>query len=61
MVKFRYKPFWLLVEKMIRHGYIHVIALKKKENVYARGQRVSVTTILRQIQLNERQGGHAEL
>ena len=34
---------------------------KKIENVYARGQRASITTIIRQIRLDKRQGVHAEL
>ena len=64
MVKFGYslwKPFWLLVEQMIRHGYTHATAMEKIENVYARGRGVSITAILRQIRLDERQGYHAEL
>ena len=46
---------------MIRHGYTHATAIEKIENVYARGRGASITAILRQIRLDERQGGHAEL
>ena len=40
LVKFTYslqKPFWLLVEQMIRHGYTNATAIAKIENVYMRG------------------------
>ena len=50
MVKIGYslrKRLWLLVDRIIRHGYIHATAIKKIENVYARGRRVSITAILR--------------
>lgn len=52
MVKFGYslrKPFWLLVEQMIKHGYTRAAAIEKIENVYTRGQGTSITAILRQI------------
>ena len=48
MVKFGYSlwnPFWLLLQQMIRHGYTNAAAIKKIENVYARGQRASITAI----------------
>ena len=64
MVKFGYslrKPFWLLVEQMIRHGYTHATAIEKIEHVYARGRRASITAFLSQIRLDERQGGNTEL
>ena len=48
MVKFTYslqKPFWLLVEQMIRHGYTNATAIAKIEDVYMRGRRKTVTAV----------------
>ena len=64
LAKFTYslqKPFWLLVERMIRHRYTNATAIAKIENVCMRGRRKRLTALLRQIQTNERRGGNPEL
>ena len=49
------------MERIIRHRYTHATAIEKIEIVYVRGRGASITAILRQIRLDGRQGGHAEL
>ena len=44
MVKFTYslqKPFWLLVERLIRHKYTNATAIAKIEDVSMRGRRIN--------------------
>ena len=59
-VKYLYslrKPFWTIVEKMIRYGYTHASVIEKIESVYANG----ITQILREIDVDSRRGGHPSL
>ena len=44
-----WKPFWTLVEKMIRFGDSHTNTIEKIESVYCSGRSKSVTQILRKI------------
>ena len=63
-VKFVYslrKPFWTLVEKMIRIGYSHTNAIEKIESVYCSGRPKSVTQILREIRTDRQRGGNQAL
>ena len=63
-VKFLYslwKPFWTLVERMIRFGYSHTNAIEKIESVYCSGRSKSVTQILREIRRDKQRGGNPAL
>ena len=51
-VKYSYslrKPFWTLVQKVIRYGYTHASAIEKIESVYSAGTSKSITHILHEI------------
>ena len=55
------KPFWTLVERMIRFGYSHTNAIEKIESVYCSGRSMSVTQILREIRRDKQRGGNLAL
>lgn len=60
-VKYSYslrKPYWNLVENMIRYGYTHASAIEKIEGIYSAGTSKSITQILREIRSDSRRGGH---
>ena len=63
-VKFSYslrKPFWTLVEKMIRYRYSYTLTIEKIERVYCTNRKKSVTQILREIRRVSRRGGNPAL
>ena len=60
-VKYGYslrKPFWTLVEKMIRYGYTHASAMDKIESIYSVRTSKSITHILHEIRSDSQTGGH---
>ena len=63
-MKFSYslrKPFWKLVERLIRHGYSHSRAIEKIERVYSSDRSRRVTEILREIRKDVRNGRNPAL
>ena len=64
VVQFAYclrKPFWLLIQKLIRHRHTHLTAISELERVYMGNRRPSVTMVLGQIKSDAGSGGHPQL
>ena len=57
----RHKPFWTLVERMIRYGYTHASTTENINSVYANNTSKSITQSLREIRVDSRRGGHPSL